>query len=169
MCRVTRDAIAEKNRTVRPYIVCRAGHAGIQRYAQTWAGDNSTSWESPQGVRHRLPVHLDREVTEQRDPDAHRHLDSPQHATSAAAPAGRGKATGRTNLSLARSPPSPLAGLAGQGRESLTDFAATTPFSGLCANQDRREQASSDPLRARTRQAGQAPVAVAADARHSHA
>ncbi|WP_418605924.1 TIM-barrel domain-containing protein [Georgenia sp. SUBG003] len=55
MCRVTRDAIAEKNRTVRPYIVCRAGHAGIQRYAQTWAGDNSTSWES---LRHNVATIL---------------------------------------------------------------------------------------------------------------
>ena len=31
---------------IRPFIVCRSGHAGIQRYAQTWAGDNLTCWES---------------------------------------------------------------------------------------------------------------------------
>src|SRR5699024_3840275 len=30
----------------RPFVVCRAGHAGIQRYAQTWSGDNYTSWNS---------------------------------------------------------------------------------------------------------------------------
>ncbi|WP_248257497.1 TIM-barrel domain-containing protein [Georgenia sp. EYE_87] len=48
MCHVTRDAVAEKDPDARPYIVCRAGHAGIQRYAQTWAGDNSTSWETLQ-------------------------------------------------------------------------------------------------------------------------
>ncbi|MFC7458319.1 TIM-barrel domain-containing protein [Brachybacterium sp. GCM10030267] len=46
MCRVTQDAITEAHPDQRPYIVCRAGHAGIQRYAQTWAGDNSTSWET---------------------------------------------------------------------------------------------------------------------------
>ena len=27
-------------------VVCRSGHAGIQRYAQTWAGDNLTCWDS---------------------------------------------------------------------------------------------------------------------------
>ncbi|CAI7764839.1 unnamed protein product [Closterium sp. NIES-54] len=30
----------------RPYSVTRAGSFGIQRYAQTWSGDNSTSWKS---------------------------------------------------------------------------------------------------------------------------
>ncbi|MFH5821436.1 TIM-barrel domain-containing protein [Georgenia sp. AZ-5] len=55
MCQVTRDSIAEKNLSVRPYIVCRAGHAGIQRYAQTWAGDNSTSWAS---LRHNVATIL---------------------------------------------------------------------------------------------------------------
>ncbi|WP_345041528.1 TIM-barrel domain-containing protein [Georgenia daeguensis] len=55
MCRVTRDAVAEKDPSARPYIVCRAGHAGIQRYAQTWAGDNSTSWES---LRHNVATVL---------------------------------------------------------------------------------------------------------------
>ncbi|CAI5507413.1 unnamed protein product [Closterium sp. Naga37s-1] len=30
----------------RPYSVTRAGGFGIQRYAQTWSGDNSTSWKS---------------------------------------------------------------------------------------------------------------------------
>lgn len=44
MCHVTEQAIAEAHPEQRPFIVCRAGHAGIQRYAQTWAGDNSTSW-----------------------------------------------------------------------------------------------------------------------------
>ncbi len=46
MCHVTREAITEQDPDARPYIVCRAGHAGIQRYAQTWAGDNATSWET---------------------------------------------------------------------------------------------------------------------------
>ena len=46
MCRLTDEAIREVNRGVRPFIVCRGGHSGIQRYAQTWAGDNRTSWDS---------------------------------------------------------------------------------------------------------------------------
>ncbi|MER5388033.1 TIM-barrel domain-containing protein [Saccharopolyspora sp. NPDC002686] len=55
MCRVTRDSIAATNPSARPYIVCRSGHAGIQRYAQSWAGDNSTSWES---LRHNIATIL---------------------------------------------------------------------------------------------------------------
>jgi alpha-glucosidase len=30
----------------RPFLVSRAGGAGMQRYVQTWSGDNSTSWET---------------------------------------------------------------------------------------------------------------------------
>ncbi|WP_175454964.1 TIM-barrel domain-containing protein [Actinopolyspora saharensis] len=55
MCRVTRDGIAAKSPSARPYIVCRSGHAGIQRYAQSWAGDNTTSWES---LRHNIATIL---------------------------------------------------------------------------------------------------------------
>lgn len=46
MCRLTREAIEEEHGDVRPFVVCRSGHAGIQRYAQTWSGDNTTSWAS---------------------------------------------------------------------------------------------------------------------------
>jgi alpha-glucosidase len=46
MCHVTEEAIHETFGNVRPYIVCRSGHCGIQRYAQTWAGDNLTCWDS---------------------------------------------------------------------------------------------------------------------------
>ncbi|MDO5048560.1 MAG: glycoside hydrolase family 31 protein [Actinomycetaceae bacterium] len=46
MCMTTRTAIENVFDNQRPYVVCRSGHAGIQRYAQTWAGDNYTSWES---------------------------------------------------------------------------------------------------------------------------
>lgn len=49
MCQVTDEAIREETPDVRPFIVCRAGHAGIQRLAQTWAGDNYTSWDSLRG------------------------------------------------------------------------------------------------------------------------
>ena len=46
MCHITEEAIAETTPTQRPFIVCRAGHAGIQQYAQTWSGDNRTSWDT---------------------------------------------------------------------------------------------------------------------------
>ena len=46
MCRLSNDAITEYNSSVRPYTVCRSGHAGIQRYAQVWAGDNLTAWKT---------------------------------------------------------------------------------------------------------------------------
>lgn len=46
MCKVGADAVVEHNAKARPYMVCRSGSAGIQRYAQTWCGDNYTSWKS---------------------------------------------------------------------------------------------------------------------------
>ncbi len=46
MCHITEEAIRENFPNARPYIICRSGHSGIQRYAQTWAGDNLTCWES---------------------------------------------------------------------------------------------------------------------------
>ncbi len=46
MCHITEEAIHETFENTRPYIVCRSGHCGIQRYAQTWAGDNLTCWDS---------------------------------------------------------------------------------------------------------------------------
>ena len=46
MCHITDEAIHETFNNTRPYIVCRSGHCGIQRYAQTWAGDNLTCWDS---------------------------------------------------------------------------------------------------------------------------
>jgi alpha-glucosidase len=36
------DAFAER----RPYVVTRSGMAGLQRYAQTWSGDNRTEWKT---------------------------------------------------------------------------------------------------------------------------
>lgn len=47
MAHVGREAIAEVYPGRRPYIINRAGFAGIQRYAQTWAGDNLTDWRTP--------------------------------------------------------------------------------------------------------------------------
>lgn len=46
MCKITLEAINEHSPNIRPYVVCRAGSSGIQKYAQTWCGDNYTSWES---------------------------------------------------------------------------------------------------------------------------
>ncbi len=46
MCHITDEAVHETFDNTRPYIVCRSGHSGIQRYAQTWAGDNLTCWDS---------------------------------------------------------------------------------------------------------------------------
>ena len=46
MCHITEEAIQEMYPNNRPFIVCRAGYAGIQQYAQTWSGDNTTSWDT---------------------------------------------------------------------------------------------------------------------------
>lgn len=46
---MTRASLEEQRRhrpEERQFTVTRAGCPGIQRYAQTWSGDNSTSWES---------------------------------------------------------------------------------------------------------------------------
>jgi alpha-glucosidase len=55
MAMVAQEAVKETFPDVRPYITNRAGFAGIQRYAQTWAGDNSTSWHS---LKFNIPVIL---------------------------------------------------------------------------------------------------------------
>lgn len=41
-----RQALAEVYPNDRPYIINRAGFAGIQRYAQVWDGDNLTDWRT---------------------------------------------------------------------------------------------------------------------------
>lgn len=46
MCQLSNEAIEAYNPKVRPFSVCRSGHAGIQRYAQVWTGDNLTAWET---------------------------------------------------------------------------------------------------------------------------
>ena len=46
MTRATREAQLAAKPNVRPFTVTRAGGPGLQRYAQTWSGDNTTSWDS---------------------------------------------------------------------------------------------------------------------------
>ena len=46
MCQFAQESIHEEHPDERAFVVCRSGHSGIQRYAQTWAGDNLTCWES---------------------------------------------------------------------------------------------------------------------------
>lgn len=48
MCKIGGDAVVEHDPNARPYVVCRSGSAGIQKYAQNWCGDNYTSWISLQ-------------------------------------------------------------------------------------------------------------------------
>jgi alpha-glucosidase len=46
MTRATAEAQAGHRPGERVYTVTRAGPPGIQRYAQTWSGDNTTSWDT---------------------------------------------------------------------------------------------------------------------------
>src|SRR5437879_1399317 len=46
MTRATYEAQAARFADERVYTVTRAGPPGIQRYAQTWSGDNTTSWHT---------------------------------------------------------------------------------------------------------------------------
>lgn len=40
------EAQKELNEDKRPYLISRSGCLGIQRYVQTWSGDNYTSWKT---------------------------------------------------------------------------------------------------------------------------
>ncbi len=46
MLRASFEAALEFDSNNRPYIISRAGPVGISRYAQTWSGDNTTSWHT---------------------------------------------------------------------------------------------------------------------------
>ncbi|MBN1531211.1 MAG: DUF4968 domain-containing protein [Spirochaetes bacterium] len=55
MAHTAQEAVHEARPGVRPFIICRSGFAGIQRYASTWAGDNFTSWDT---LRHNIATVL---------------------------------------------------------------------------------------------------------------
>jgi alpha-glucosidase len=46
MARASRAAQLANDPARRPYVVTRSGMAGLQRYAQTWSGDNFTAWKT---------------------------------------------------------------------------------------------------------------------------
>lgn len=46
MIQASHAAQTEFAPTERPYLVSRSGAAGMQRYVQTWSGDNYTAWET---------------------------------------------------------------------------------------------------------------------------
>ncbi|WP_144156161.1 TIM-barrel domain-containing protein [Paraburkholderia sp. BCC1885] len=55
MIRASRDAQREHAPEQRPFLVSRSGGAGMQRYVQTWSGDNYTSWDT---LRYNLKMGL---------------------------------------------------------------------------------------------------------------
>jgi alpha-glucosidase len=46
MTRATFEATAACTPDARPFTITRAGPAGLQRYGETWTGDNATSWHT---------------------------------------------------------------------------------------------------------------------------
>jgi len=55
MARASLEAQLEFRPDERPYLISRSGCPGIQRYAQTWSGDNTTSWHT---LRYNIPMGL---------------------------------------------------------------------------------------------------------------
>jgi alpha-glucosidase len=55
MMRASRDAQREHAADHPPFLVSRSGAAGMQRYAQTWSGDNYTSWKT---LKWNIPMGL---------------------------------------------------------------------------------------------------------------
>jgi alpha-glucosidase len=45
MSQATREGLLRLRPEQRPFVISRAGYAGIQRYALLWTGDNSATWE----------------------------------------------------------------------------------------------------------------------------
>lgn len=55
MARASFEATQEYRPDERPFLLTRSGCPGIQRYAQTWSGDNATSWHT---LRYNIPMGL---------------------------------------------------------------------------------------------------------------
>lgn len=55
MLKASREAQVAHAPDKRPFLVSRSGAAGMQRYVQTWSGDNHTSWET---LRYNLKMGL---------------------------------------------------------------------------------------------------------------
>lgn len=55
MARASYEALQEQRPDTRPFVLSRAGSPGLQRYAQTWSGDNETSWHT---LRYNIPMGL---------------------------------------------------------------------------------------------------------------
>jgi alpha-glucosidase len=45
MARATYEGVQKLRPDARPFVVTRAGYAGVQRYSSVWTGDNVPSWE----------------------------------------------------------------------------------------------------------------------------
>jgi alpha-glucosidase len=55
MTRASYEAQKEYRPDERPYLISRSGCPGIQRYAQTWSGDNQSNWET---LKYNIPMGL---------------------------------------------------------------------------------------------------------------
>jgi alpha-glucosidase len=55
MTRASYEAQKEYQPDKRPYLISRSGCPGIQRYAQTWSGDNQSNWET---LKFNIPMGL---------------------------------------------------------------------------------------------------------------
>ncbi|MDZ4766535.1 MAG: glycoside hydrolase family 31 protein [Chloroflexota bacterium] len=55
MARCSWDAAREHRPDARPFVLTRSGTVGMQRYAQTWSGDNETSWHT---LKYNIPMGL---------------------------------------------------------------------------------------------------------------
>jgi alpha-glucosidase len=55
MAHASYHALTQYRPNQRPFLLSRSGCPGIQRYAQTWSGDNTTSWND---LRYNIPMGL---------------------------------------------------------------------------------------------------------------
>ncbi|MFQ3545637.1 glycoside hydrolase family 31 protein [Halobacillus rhizosphaerae] len=55
MMKASYEAQKEHNAEKRPYLISRSGGPGMQRYVQTWSGDNFTEWKT---IRYNLKMGL---------------------------------------------------------------------------------------------------------------